>query len=222
MKVNMTAQTIVFASQKGGSGKTSSLMSVAIELADRGFKTLIIDTDEQRTACQWARSADGRFPAEVASMAGYAERLQDEIQALKPYYDFILVDTAPSVASPTVHNAILAADGVIIVAQPSALDLWSVLATKRLLEGIQSMKPVETYVLVNRVNRTSSATLCLKELSDYGIPMFGTQLHALTAFQEAAILGTSPVHLGSRGRQAALQVKALADEVVQVFGGHHE
>lgn len=44
---------ITFAIQKGGTGKTSNAVSVAVELADKGSKVLVIDADPQGNATTW-------------------------------------------------------------------------------------------------------------------------------------------------------------------------
>lgn len=46
-------KVITFAIQKGGTGKTSNSMSVAVELASRGNKVVLIDVDPQGNATSW-------------------------------------------------------------------------------------------------------------------------------------------------------------------------
>lgn len=46
-------KTISFAIQKGGTGKTSTAVSVAVELAERGKKVIVLDADPQGNATTW-------------------------------------------------------------------------------------------------------------------------------------------------------------------------
>ncbi len=46
-------KSFVFLNRKGGTGKTSVSVSCAIELAKRGFKTLLIDCDPQGNSSAW-------------------------------------------------------------------------------------------------------------------------------------------------------------------------
>lgn len=48
---------IAFAGQKGGSGKTTTSISVASELFERGHKVLLVDADPQGSAQTWAAVA---------------------------------------------------------------------------------------------------------------------------------------------------------------------
>lgn len=46
-------KTITFAIQKGGTGKTSTAVSVAVELAENGHKVIVLDADPQGNATTW-------------------------------------------------------------------------------------------------------------------------------------------------------------------------
>jgi len=45
---------ITVAQQKGGVGKTTIAINVAGELSQRNFNVALVDSDPQRSACQWA------------------------------------------------------------------------------------------------------------------------------------------------------------------------
>ncbi len=56
------ATTLAVVSQKGGAGKTTLAINLAAEAQRQGHLALIIDTDPQATASQWASWRQDRHP----------------------------------------------------------------------------------------------------------------------------------------------------------------
>jgi len=64
-------RTIAVVNRKGGSGKTTTAVSVAATLAERGLATLLIDLDPQASATAWlAATSDDRGPFEAMVRKG--------------------------------------------------------------------------------------------------------------------------------------------------------
>src|SRR5215211_7060192 len=84
---------LALVAQKGGSGKSTMAIHLAIEGHRRGLKTLLIDIDTQASAAK-IMDRRGDAPPDVATEA--AGRLEKAIQAAKAGgYAFVVVDTAP-------------------------------------------------------------------------------------------------------------------------------
>lgn len=150
-----------FANQKGGVGKTTTAVSLAVYLAGAGRRVLVVDADPQANATSslgvdWGSVGQTLYqvlighvhlasailnleqpslalvPSEPAlagaevEMVGEAQRerlLSDALQPVLPGYDYIFVDTPPSLGLLTI-NALTAADhGVIIPVQCEYLAL---------------------------------------------------------------------------------------------------
>ena len=116
----MLMPTIVFASPKGGAGKSTSAVVLSCQLAQSGADVVIIDADPNRPVSKWAR-LEGR-PANLAVVADVTEAtVIDEIESWATRIPFVVVDLEGT-ASMTVAYAISRADLVVIPVQGSQLD----------------------------------------------------------------------------------------------------
>ena len=115
--------TICFANGKGGSGKTTVTLCIAMALTEAGKRVAIADRDPQGTAGFWVQ--------QIATEKG--PFIYDE----KESYDVILIDTPPRLDHPQVREAILASDKVILVTSPSPTDLWTTKATADLIKQLR-------------------------------------------------------------------------------------
>lgn len=75
-------QVITFANQKGGVAKTTTCVNIAGILADRGLKTLLVDSDPQCNATSFLLR-DGYPKAEESLAALYEQRLCDDPDLIK-------------------------------------------------------------------------------------------------------------------------------------------
>ena len=89
--------TVAVIAQKGGVGKTTLALHLAVEAAKSG-RVVIIDTDPQASAAQWADERHAPQPAVVTSPAS---RLAVSLHAARQSGAHIaFIDTAPAVESP--------------------------------------------------------------------------------------------------------------------------
>jgi chromosome partitioning protein len=110
--------TIALVCQKGGAGKTTMAIHLAVEGQRRGLKTLLIDIDPQASAAK-IMDRRGDQPPDVATEA--AARLERAIKAAAGQgYELVIVDTAPQ-ADRAAAQAAKIADLVVAPLQPSCL-----------------------------------------------------------------------------------------------------
>ncbi len=129
------AHIIVLGNEKGGSGKSTTAVHIAMALAHSGQKTIAIDLDaRQRTFArylenrqQWAAKHGHALPEfETVVIADENEesdrtRLTAEIERLKPDYDVIVVDT-PGRDSVLARTALTLADTLVTPINDSFVD----------------------------------------------------------------------------------------------------
>lgn len=126
-------KTLAFVTQKGGTGKSSLAVSLAVAAQEAGHRTYVIDLDPQATARNWGQRREADAP-EVAGIE--AARLPEALAALKSQgYALVILDTA-GVDTPATTAAMSAADLCIIPARPSVADIEAARPTVRTLSRL--------------------------------------------------------------------------------------
>ncbi|MEL6103275.1 MAG: ParA family protein [Pseudomonadota bacterium] len=123
-------QLLAVTSQKGGVGKTTLAVNLAVAASLDGVATILFDLDPQGSAAEYyARRVDyehDEYPKIEASTPG---QLVGKIRAAKEQgYGLVVIDTPPNVALENKHIS-QAGDFILIPVQPSILDLTAVQAT---------------------------------------------------------------------------------------------
>jgi chromosome partitioning protein len=121
---------IAIVSQKGGAGKSTLTVHLAVAALRAGRKVAILDTDPQGSAAAWGEvRADDTPPVVAIAAADIASALAE---ARSEGYDVVLIDTQPR-ASASVANLIAAADWALIPVRPSVFDITTAEQTQRIV-----------------------------------------------------------------------------------------
>ena len=124
-------RTVAIISQKGGAGKTTLAIHLAAAATRLGRVSLLIDTDPQASASQWAEWRQGA-PPEVIDSA--PPRITAKIAAAAAQGAELRVIDTPPHAALAASKAAECADRVLIPCRPSAFDLAAMRTTLRLVE----------------------------------------------------------------------------------------
>jgi chromosome partitioning protein len=181
-------------SSKGGTGKTTSAVSLAMVLHRLG-RTLAVDCDPQGSLMNWSEEAaerDTSLPFTVVSMA--TRDVHIRLADLGVGYEHVVVDTPPGDLG-IIRSAILASDIILVPVSPTGLDLNRIRPTFELLAEIAVSHPVKVGVLLTKVRRgTRSARAARGILSEHGFPAMKTEIPLAEHF--AAAFGSVPAVLG--------------------------
>jgi chromosome partitioning protein len=104
MKIEYSVNTIAFANQKGGVGKTTSCLSIGAGLAKAGKRVLLIDIDPQGSLSKSAGAAITDNTPTIYEVLTGAANIQDAVQSIGGKYDIVPADRALSGAEIELLN----------------------------------------------------------------------------------------------------------------------
>lgn len=196
-------KTLAIVSRKGGAGKTTIALHLAVAFEAMGFSVAVFDLDPQASAALWADRRSDSAPAVIPAQAPRLSALLQQARAQSA--DLVLLDTAPhadGIASDSASHA----DAVLIPCRPSTLDLDAIGASVRLAKA--AGKPA--YVIVNAAPPQGAETEQMREaLEGANVPVSPIVLHQRKAFSSFLQEGRTAQEMEPKGR-AAEEVGELA------------
>lgn len=158
-------RTIALIGSKGGVGKTTLALSLAVQAEHAGLAAVLLDLDPQGSAASWGDARGADTPPDV--VAAHPGRLAGLLaSAARQGAQLAVIDSPPNADTPALAAA-KAADLVLIPCRPSALDLAAIAASVRLAQEIAG-KPV--FVVLNAViPRTMVAETAERTLAEAGL-----------------------------------------------------
>jgi chromosome partitioning protein len=195
--------TIVFATQKGGCGKSTLAACLAVAAQEAGERVFILDMDPKKSLIRWgSKRNDPHLPVEAVPSA----RLPAALAALSKRNMSLVIVDAPVLESPRSLAAIKAADLSIVPARPAAFDIWASEVTGRKLRLMHK----EFVFLLNQCPPVRGAARV--EVGITALETVGSLLRPLIRsradFLEAVRTGKGVTEVDSTG-EAAREMRAL-------------
>jgi chromosome partitioning protein len=196
--------TVALIAQKGGTGKTTLAVSLAVAAGQVGMTALIVDLDPQATACNWKDRRKLESPvvidAQPSRLAAALEKAEEN------GVDFAVIDT-PARSEQSALAAAKVADLVLIPCRPQAYDLETIPNTKEIL-ALAGHTPA--LAILNAVpafgNRHEQARELLNRLQ---IPVCPFTLGNRAVFGDSGAVGQAPQEYDRSGKGAS--------EILQVY-----
>jgi chromosome partitioning protein len=193
---------IAILSQKGGAGKTTLAINLAVAANESRKQSAIIDIDPQASATNWYDSRDYEEPVVVSAQSA---RLQNVIDAAKEGgADIVFIDTAPHSESASLAAARIA-DYILIPCRPAILDLRAIGNTIDLAKLAGTKAAV---VLTCVPPRGTLAQEAAEAVSTYGIDLCPSQIGQRAAFVHSITSGLSVHEYEPKGK-ASKEINAL-------------
>jgi chromosome partitioning protein len=216
--------TIVFASPKGGVGKSTAAVLLASELASHGGSVTMIDADPNRPLSQWA-ALPGKPEKLTIIDTATEESIIDTIENAAMHSTFVIVDLEGT-ASMMAGYAMSRADLVIIPSQGSHLDATEAVKAIRLVKSQEKafQKKIPFAVLFTRTSaalRPRTLQSVEAEFAQNKIPMFGVQIHERDAYKAMFAFGGTLSDLDpsqvANLPAAKLNARTFAGEVIETL-----
>jgi len=201
---------IAVLNQKGGSGKTTIATHLARALQMDGADVLLVDSDPQGSARDWAAVREDQ----PLTVVGIDRPTIDRDLKNVARKDFVVIDGAPQAADLAV-SAIKAADFVLIPVQPSPYDIW---ATADLVELVKHRIEVTdgrlqaAFVVSRAIKGTKIGAEAAEALAGYGLPVLESRITQRVIYPSTAANGTTVMEAEPTG-DAAAEIRALAAEL---------
>lgn len=207
-------KVISLANQKGGCGKSTIIMNLALNFALHKRKVILFDTDPQQSSYETLQVRDDKLLKVVAVYSDIYQMLEK----YEPYYDYALIDTPPH-DTEIVTVSIVCSDLVIIPVQDSPLDIRSTKITVDLIRKIKELNPeLKSYFLLSRIQ---PQTILARELAEilqnrYETELLNTQISNRVAYKYSLIYGKSVNEMFSNDTASA-EIDNLSDEILAIL-----
>lgn len=193
--------------QKGGTGKTTLSIHLAVQASLGGLDVLVVDIDPQASATAWWRRRSEGKPELVQARGDTLEGVLS--QARERNYDLALIDSAPHSSKDSRICAQLS-DWVCIPSRPAILDLDAIGPSTALVSevGVAAnivLNGCPPPTLFGEPHIVSEAR---EALASYGIPVCDASISQRVAFSHALIDGRA-VSEYDRDGKAAREVDRL-------------
>ena len=130
----------VIGGNKGGSGKTTTAVNLAVALALRGEDVCLVNADLQRTAAKWHAEREASDVVPAITLIEKFDNLTSTLRALDEKYGHVIVDVAGRNSREFITSGVVAHQ-IIAPLQCSQPDLDTLLELQQQVEGMRDMNP---------------------------------------------------------------------------------
>ena len=205
--------TLAVLSRKGGTGKTTLTVNLAVAAELAGHKVAVVDLDSQASASEWGDWREADTPAVISV---HSARLPQELHKLKQQgVTFAILDTPPKIEDIAL-DAAKASDLAIIPCKLGAFDLKAI--EKTIWVGNRAKCPMR--IVFNAVRARSSMLHPAKRaVQVYEVNVAPCVIGDRVVFSHSVIEGLGVMEYEPKGK-ASLEIQALFRYISKQMEAH--
>ena len=210
--------TISVVAEKGGVGKTTLALTLAVAAVQSGRKVAVFDLDPQATAAQWTDRRDNEFPWVVATPA---TRLDAAIgNAKSQAVDFIVIDTPPHAGTDAVEAA-RRSDLVLVPVEPHLYTLETLPKLGNLLRLAGDTPAL--FVISKAAIQGKEGQDAAAFIKQQGFNVCPVTLYLRAAHRHAGNVGMTAQEYEPKGKAAdeSIQIYMYTMQLLTHGGGNH-
>jgi chromosome partitioning protein len=204
---------IAMVNSKGGVGKSTLALHLAVWCHESGYRTILLDCDLQRSSSQWLAEAE-------QGMRVVALQSEDEVIEQAPVLqreaDIVIAD-GPAGLKELTRALLLVCDLALIPCGPSVLDLRAVSEAIRVVKQAQSIRGglPEAKLIQNKVQPRYRLSRELQDASRaLAIPVAQNSVGLRQAYADAVGQGSVVWRMGTQAQTAAEELNRLFLELI--------
>lgn len=205
---------LVVGNTKGGVGKTTIAVNLAVLRGSAGQDVLLVDGDEQGSASLFSQIRAenlGQVGYTAVGLQGAAVRTQ--VRQLAPKYADVIIDVGGR-DTGSLRAALTVADVLLVPVQPRSFDVWALEAVAALVEEARAINPqLRALAFLNAVDPqgkdNADAREAMAEVS--GVEVLEAMVVRRKAFSNAAATGRAVTEIQPKDLKAIEEIRALSD-----------